>query len=515
MVGGCGDLTSHVGRKARKWARAVGPSDFALNRTELTDLPAHALSEAIHSREVSCREVMDATLAWIGTVNPVHNAIVSLRDPDDLLREADVRDAELNGHAASDRLTGWMHGLPQAIKDAAQTAGIPTTFGSPLLRDFVPSKDGLMVQRMKAAGCIVIGKTNTPEFGLGSHTFNEVFGATRNAYDPSKSAGGSSGGAAVALATRMLAVADGSDFMGSLRNPAGWNNIFALRPSVGRVPLWPAQDVWIAQLGTEGPMGRTVRDVALLLDVQAGHDPRVPLSLPDEAPFADQLDALDCSRIRVGWLADLSGYLPMEPGILEVCDKALHRLIALGCTVDELQPAFAPAEVWQAWLTWRRLLVAARLAPHLMNPKNRASIKPEALWEYDQATALRGTEVTSASVRRSSFYQQILGMFDNCDVLALPTAQVWPFDVALRWPTHINGHEMDTYHRWMEVTIYSTFAGLPCMAMPAGFSPAGLPMGLQLIGRPRDERTLLRLAHAYEKVARDILDARPATAAPR
>ena len=202
----------------------------------ITDLTAHALSAAIRSRQVSCREVMQATLARIAAVNPLHNAIVSLRDADTRLREADGCDAVL----ASGQPVGWMHGLPQTIKDIAQTAGLRTTSGSPLLRDAVPAEDGLMVQRMKAAGCIVIGKTNTPEFGLGSHTFNEVHGLTRNAYDPTRSAGGSSGGAAVALATRMLSVADGSDFMGSLRNPAAWNNVFGLRPSQGRVPAWPA-----------------------------------------------------------------------------------------------------------------------------------------------------------------------------------------------------------------------------------------------------------------------------------
>lgn len=477
-------------------------------RMQITDLSAHALSVAIRARQVSCREVMQATLARIEVVNPVHNAIVSMRDADLLLREAVERDEQLARGETPTGAIGWMHGMPQAIKDVALTAGIRTTFGSPLLREFVPTQDGLMVQRMKAAGCIIIGKTNTPEFGLGSHTFNEVFGVTRNAYDPSKSAGGSSGGAAVALSTHMLAVADGSDFMGSLRNPAGWNNIFALRPSLGRVPLWPAQDLWISQLSTEGPMGRTVQDVASLLDVQAGYDARVPLSLPGGECYAQALDDFDCGRLRVGWLADLSGYLPMEAGILEVCEQGLQRLSGVGCAIERVQPGFSPEEVWQAWLIWRRLLVAARIAPYLATPHNRARIKPEALWEYDQAVNLSGTHVMDASVRRSVMYQQMLALFERCDVLALPSAQVWPFDVAQRWPTHIDNREMDTYHRWMEVTIYATFAGLPCIVVPVGFSPSGLPMGMQLIGRPRHDRTLLQLAHAYETVAQDVLQVR-------
>jgi amidase len=210
---------------------------------------------------------MQATLARIDEVNPAVNAIVSLRDAQELLAEADAHDAMLAKGASK----GWMHGIPQAIKDLSPTEGLRTTLGSPLMRDFVPKADGLMVQRMKAAGAIVIGKTNVPEFGLGSHSFNEVFGVTRNAYDHARSAGGSSGGAAVALATRMLAVADGSDFMGSLRNPAAWNNVFGMRPSQGRVPMWPTSDVWVNQLSTEGPMARTVRDVALLLDTTMVH----------------------------------------------------------------------------------------------------------------------------------------------------------------------------------------------------------------------------------------------------
>jgi amidase len=472
---------------------------------DIVDLPAHALSDAIRSRQVSCREVMQATLARIETVNPRHNAIVSLREGDALLREADERDAELKRGGA----IGWMHGMPQAIKDMAQTAGIRTTLGSRLLREFVPDRDDLMVQRMKAAGCIVIGKTNTPEFGLGSHTFNEVFGVTRNAYDASKSAGGSSGGAAVALATRMLAVADGSDFMGSLRNPAGWNNVFGFRPSQGRVPRWPAQDVWVTQMSTDGPMARTVLDLALLLEVQSGYDPHVPLSLGGNKRFAQSLHECDVSKVRIGWLRDLSGYLPMEPGILECCERGLRRLEACGASVELMQAGFAPEQVWEAWLTWRRWLVAGRIAPYLANPENRALIKPEALWEYDQALQLTGEQTYRASVQRSAFYQQMLKLFERYDFLALPSAQVWPFDASERWPKSIAGRDMDTYHRWMEVTLYATFAGLPCISVPVGFSSSGLPMGMQVIGTPRSDAAVLQLACAYEQAAQELLAIRP------
>ena len=471
----------------------------------ITALNASGLSRAIHSKQVSCREVMQAYLARIADLNPRFNAIVNLQPSDLLLRQADERDAQLTRGESM----GWMHGMPQAIKDLCNTAGIATTQGSPLLRNFVPAQDGLLVQRMKAAGCIVIGKTNTPEFGLGSHTFNEVFGATRNAYEPSRSAGGSSGGAAVSLALRLLPVADGSDFMGSLRNPAGWNNVFGLRPSQGRVPMWPASDAWVSQLGTEGPMGRTVQDVAHLLDVQAGFDRRAPLSIADGARFTGPLDGLDCSQVRIGWLGDLSGYLAMEPRILEVCGQGLARLENLGCAVESIPLGTSPEPIWKAWLVWRRALVAARIAPFLLNPKNRSQIKPEALWEHEQARALSGNEFLNASVQRTAFYQHLLTLFEKHDVLALPVAQVWPFELRQRWPSHINGVAMDTYHRWMEVVIYATFAGLPCISVPVGFDARGLPMGMQLIGKPRGDFELLRLAHAYEQAAQDVLTRQP------
>jgi len=331
-----------------------------------------------------------------------------------LLRQAEARDAQL----ARGESMGWMHGMPQAIKDLSNTAGIPTIQGTALMRNFVPSEDGLMAQRMKAAGCIVIGKTNVPEFGLGSHTFNEVFGVTRNPYDLSRTAGGSSGGAAVALATRMLPVADGSDFMGSLRNPAAWNNLFGFRPSQGRVPKWPAADAFISQMGTEGPMGRTVQDVAHLLDVQAGFDRRAPLSIADGARFTGPLDGLDCSQVRIGWLGDLSGYLAMEPRILEVCGQGLARLENLGCAVESIPLGTSPEPIWKAWLVWRRALVAPRVAAVLSRPAAREHIKPEALWEHRQGMGLGFMDFMRASEVRTAFHSHLLGLFERFDLLA-------------------------------------------------------------------------------------------------
>ncbi|QJC55638.1 Glutamyl-tRNA(Gln) amidotransferase subunit A [Polaromonas vacuolata] len=480
--------------------------DVNAGSNTITDLGADALSEAIHAKAVSCREVMQAYLDRIARVNPHVNAIINLQDADSLLAQADVRDAQLaNGHSM-----GWMHGMPQAIKDLAMVAGIPMTQGSPLLKNNIPSQDCLMVERMKAAGCIVIGKTNTPEFGLGSHTFNPLFGATRNPYDLGKTAGGSSGGAAVALACRLLPVADGSDFMGSLRNPAAWNNVFGMRPSQGRVPSWPASDAYIAQLSTEGPMGRSVRDIAMLLSIQAGYDTRAPLSLGSDGRQYSAPIAGPAQPWRIGWLGDLDGYLAMEDGILDSCKSGLNRLEGIGCVVDSLPLGTAPAPIWQAWLVWRRALVASRLLPFTQTAEQRALLKPEALWECGQAGELSAAQLLAASAQRTAFYNHMCKLFVRHDFLVLPTAQVWPFEVSQHWPKRIGEREMDSYHRWMEVVIYATFAGLPCINVPVGFNAQGLPMGMQIIGRPRGDMSVLQLAHAYEAVAQDLLARRPA-----
>ena len=479
--------------------------------SDLTDLPAHRLAALLAARELSCRELMRATLARIDAMNPVHNAIVSRRDDDVLLAEADARDRAIAADPSPASPRPFLFGLPQAIKDIVPTAGLRTTMGSPLLADNVPTVDGLLAERMKAAGCILVGKTNTPEFGLGSHTFNEVFGATRNAFDPSRSAGGSSGGAAVALATRMLSVADGSDSMGSLRNPAGWNNVFGFRPSQGRVPAWPAADTWVTHFGTEGPMARTVLDLALVLDVQAGYDPRAPLSLATEPSFAARLDtgAPATRPIRIGWLGDLGGHLAMESGVLDTCEQALQRLAGTGAVVEPLSLGFAPVRIWDAWMTLRWWLNRDRIAPYLTQPANRARIKPEALWEHDNGVTLTASDVMAASVERTAFYQHVLRLFERVDFLALPSAQVWPFPVEERWPKTVAGRAMDTYHRWMEVVVIATFTGLPAVSVPAGFSATGLPMGLQLVGKPRSDLDLLRLARTYETAAADVIAVRP------
>ena len=481
-----------------------------MNTDDITALNALPLSQALHRRDLSCRELMQATLARLAHLNPHFNALVNLAPADTLLRQADERDAEL----ARGVSRGWLHGLPQAIKDTGHAVGFPSTQGSPLCRDVMPVQDSLHVARMKAAGCIVIGKTNMPEFGMGSHTYNRLFGTTPNAWDQTVSAGGSSGGAAVALAQRLLPLADGSDFMGSLRNPAGWNNIFGLRPSQGRVPAWPKPDVWVAQLSIDGPLARTVADLAALLNVQAGHDPRAPLSLagavPDFTPAADAAER-GLQGVRIAWLGDLAGHLAVDGGILALCEEALARCGEGGAHVQPAALGFSADALWQAWLVWRRALTAPNIAALLHNGAARADIKPEALWEHDQAQGLTVAEFMQASQLRTQFLHHLLGLFERFDVLALPVAQVWPFDVAQAWPKEVAGRTMDTYHRWMECTLYATFAGLPAISLPAGFHANGRwPMGLQLIGRPQGDAALLRVAAAYEARCGAWLHRRPA-----
>lgn len=485
---------------------AAGTAMAAQAPSDIVMADAVALSAWIKARKVSCREVMSAFLDHIERINPKVNALVSLQERDGLLRQADERDAQL----ARGEYLGWMHGMPQAPKDLTATAGIPTTQGSPLFKDYVPRQDSIIVERVRRQGAILIGKSNTPEFGLGSATYNTVFGTTLNAYDPSRHAGGSSGGAAVALATRMLPVADGSDMMGSLRNPAAWNNVFGFRPSQGRVPFGPTGEVFFQQLGYEGPMGRTVRDLAMLLSVQAGHDARVPMSSSeDPAVFAGSLQR-DFRGTRIGWLGDFRGYLPMEAGVLELCRQGLKGFEAVGCTVEEAMPDYPMEQLWQTWLTLRHWLVAGVATPLYNDPAKRALLKPEAVWEIEGGLNLTGADVWRATAQRSKWYEALRKLFERYDYLVLPSAQVFPFDAGQHWPAEIAGRRMDTYHRWMEVVTGGTLAGLPILNVPVGFNAQGLPMGVQLMGKAQADLAVLQLGHAYEQATRWVQARRPA-----
>jgi amidase len=464
---------------------------------EIVALSAVDLSTAIHQGSVSCREVMAAYLDHIERYNPTYNAIVALQPREALMDEARAADDDLaRGY---DR--GWMHGFPHAVKDLAATRGITTSLGSPLFQEWVPERDALFVERLRGAGAILIGKTNTPEFGLGSQTYNRVYGTTRNAYDPALCAGGSSGGASVGLATHMLPVADGSDMMGSLRNPAAYNNIIGFRPSQGRVPHGPSGEMFYQQLGYEGPMGRTVQDAARLLSTMAGFDSRVPLSLETaNASYADDL-AMDTAGLRIAWLGDFDGYLATEPGVLELCRKALATFSTLGGSIEEVSLDYPMERLWETWLTLRHFLIAGIVHDLYAAPDKREAMKPEAIWEVEGGLRLSAMDVYQASEARTQWYGVLDALFDTYDVVALPSAQVFPFAADTHWPKEIDGRRMDTYHRWMEVVTPGTLAGCPVVNVPAGFDARGRPMGIQLIGRMHQDLKVLKIAHAYEQAA--------------
>ena len=462
---------------------------------ELVSLNALELSQKIKAKEVSCVEVMRTYLAHIEGINSHVNAIVSLQPTDTLLQQAKERDAQL----ARGEYFGWMHGFPHAVKDLAATKGIRTSNGSPLF-DSVPDHDEIFVDRLRRNGVILIGKTNVPELGFGSQSYNPVFGTTLNAYDQTKCAGGSSGGAAVSLALRMLPVADGSDMMGSLRNPAAFNNVFGFRTSFARVPNLGGE-LFLHTLSVEGPMGRSSTDVAILLSVMAGPDQRAPFSIEQDPAMFRQSLQRDFKGTRIGWLGNFDGYLEMQPGVLELCQKSFKAFESFGCSVEPAKPDFDMAKLWEAWLTLRHSLSAGGLAAFYNDPAKRAKLKPEIQWEIEGGLNVTALEFQHASQIRSDWYQALLRLFQTYDYVLLPSAQVFPFDAQEHWPKEINGRKMDTYHRWMEVVIPATMAGVPAISVPVGFGPTGLPMGMQVIGKPHADFAVLQMAHAYEQAA--------------
>ncbi|TMV06450.1 amidase [Ruegeria sediminis] len=450
-----------------------------LIRTSATDLLS-----AISAGRLTATELMRTTLDRIEKVNGEVNAIVALRQADELMAEAEAMDAGPR--------QGPLHGLPIAVKDLVNVAGIASTQGSSIFRDFVPKSDDLIAARMRAAGAILVGKTNVPEFGLGSHTFNPVYGATCNPYDGSRSSGGSSGGAAAALAAGMTALADGSDMMGSLRNPAAWNNVYGFRPSWGRVPSEPVGDTFLHQLSTLGPMARSPEDLGLLLDVISGPDPRQPH--PHVSTPVSPVRPSEPKGLRIGWLGDWDGAFPMEPGILSLCEDALAVFRELGCQVEHIAPPFDAERIWESWITLRSWSVATGLSPLI---EKKAMLKDSAQWELDRGLALSAMAVHHASVTRSAWFRRAAALFEEYDALVLPAAQVWPFDVSLPYPNEIAGSAMDTYHRWMQVVVPVSLLGLPCLAAPAGFGGGGLPMGIQIFGPRGSDAMLLSLGAAY------------------
>ena len=456
---------------------------------DLCFMPATDLAALLRSKQLSAREVMEAHLAQIERVNPRVNAIVTLV-ADQAMANATRADEAITRHGPR----GPLHGLPVAHKDLFDTAGIRTVRGSPYYRDNVPTTDAPIVKRIAAAGAIAVGKTNTPEFGAGSQTFNPVFGATLNPYDVSKTCGGSSGGAAVSLACGLVPIADGSDTGGSLRNPAAFCNVVGLRPSPGRVPS--DGHSW-SPLSVSGPMGRNVADVAFLLSAIAGYEPHDPLTIDeDPARFAAPLDR-DFTGARVAWWNGLGG-IPFEPEIRRVVDDNRTVFESLGCIVEEAEPDFTGVDV--AFPTLRHV---ANHAAYAALVKERPDLVKDTIkWEIAEAERQTAADVAKATARQSLMFNQSAEFFQRVEFFILPVTQVAPFDVTTPYPTAINGEPMSSYIDWMRSCWYISFMSNPAISVPTGFTSGGLPVGIQIVGRSRGEWSVLQLAHAFEQATR-------------
>ena len=449
---------------------------------DLCAAPATELARLIRSRELSATELLTAVLARIEEVNPAINAIVTLA-----AEQAAGVAADLDTQAAHGSFAGPLHGLPIAIKDLAETAGIRTTFGSPIFASFVPSFDAPYVASLKRAGAVVIGKTNAPEFGAGSQTFNPVFGATRNPYDTRLTPGGSSGGAAAAVAARMIPFADGSDLAASVRNPAAFCGLVGLRTTPGLVP----SDVF-DPLGVVGPIARSAPDAALLLAGMCGADAGLPLARPDRA--AGFLDLLPASLrgLRVAWTFDL-GDLPVQPEVRAVLASLRDSMADAGCAVTDAAPGLSDAdEVFQVLRAGRMAAMAPLLREH------RDQLKETLVWNIEKGIALTGEQLAAARIARAEIFQRVKAFLADgrYDVLALPTVQVVPFPVEQEWVTQINGQPMLTYIDWLRSCSRITVSAHPAVSVPAGLTEAGLPVGLQLVGHYGGDLRLLQIAAA-------------------
>lgn len=451
---------------------------------------AKSLAGMMRRKKVSAREVLQAHLEQIERVNPKVNAIVTL-----VADQASAKAKQCDEAAARGRFLGILHGLPVAHKDLQDTKGIRTTYGSPIFKDHVPAADTLIVHRIREAGAVTLGKTNTPEFGAGSQTFNPVFGATKNPHDLSKTCGGSSGGAAVALACGMVPIADGSDTGGSLRNPASFCGVVGFRPSPGRVPRVPAGSAW-STLSVVGPMARSVADCAFFLSAIAGPDERAPLAIHEEgARFARPLGR-SFKGVRVAWFRDLGG-IPFDRRIREVIDAQRKVFESLGCIVEQAEPDFAGAD--EAFRVQRALAFhqqhAAKAARH------RAQIKATVLEEIDLGARLTGPEIARADALRSALYHRAGEFFQKYEFFMLPVTQVPPFDIATPYVMEIDGRKLGNYIDWMRSCYYISVLHNPAISVPAGFTAEGLPVGLQIVGRHHDDWGVLQIAHAFEQAA--------------
>jgi len=445
---------------------------------------ARKLASLLAKRKISAVEVVSAFIAQIERVNPKVNAIVTFL-PEQALKAAKALDRKKHK-----TLFG---GLPIAYKDNVQTKGIRTTFGSPIYRDNIPDENHVIVERLSAAGAITLGKTNLPEFAAGSQTFNSVFGATRNPYDPSKTCGGSSGGAAVAVACGMLPFADGGDLAASLRNPGNYCNVVGFRPTPGRVPAWPAPNAWNT-LGVLGPMGRTVEDTAFLLSAMAGPDLRSPISITERGSIFQKKLERNFRKVRVAWSRDLGG-LPMDPRVTAVLEKQKKLFVDLGCVVENAEPDFSGAT--EAFETLRALGFLQSYGEFYRTRRN--DLKDSVQWNVEQGMRLTPEQVARATALRSQLYHRMRAFLDRYDFLVCPVNQLPPYPVETEWPREIAGVKLDNYLDWMKSCYYITITSHPAISVPAGFTSDALPVGIQIVGRYRDDFGVLQLAHAFEQ----------------
>ncbi len=455
---------------------------------ELCYMDATEITRRIAGGEISVKEIMKAHIEQIERVNPTVNAIVTFL-PEEAMKAAEAADQM----RAKGGKMGPLFGIPIAHKDLVDTKGIRTTKGSPIFKDNIPDKDALIVERLKAAGAITIGKTNTPEFGAGSQTYNEVFGKTLNPYDLTKTCGGSSGGAAVALACGMIPLADGSDHGGSLRNPASFCNVVGFRTSAGRVPVLPTPTL-IYPFIVQGPMARSVSDVALMLSAIAGPDWRVPLSIDEPGSiFARPLDR-DFRGTSVAWSRDL-GQFPVDPRVTSVLDAQRRVFEDLGCRVTDGEPDFTDVdEIFKVWRAWH-----VELSMDSLLDTHRDQIKETVIWNAEMGRQLTGPQIGRVELKRTAFYERLMRFMEDHEFLVLPVSQVPPFDVTRQYITEINGVQMETYIDWMKSCYFISVTGLPAISVPCGFTSEGLPVGIQIVGRPRDELGVLQIARAFER----------------
>jgi amidase len=452
-------------------------------------LSAVDLRGLLADKQVSATEILEAHLARIERINPQINAVVTL-----VPERARQQAADIDTRIHQGQNPGLLAGLPVAHKDLADTQGIRTTYGSRLFANHIPRQNSLIVQRMIDAGAVTLGKTNTPEFGAGSQTFNEVFGTTYNPYDLSKTPGGSSGGSAAALAARLVTLADGSDMGGSLRNPASFCNVVGFRPSPGRVPSYPSDMNWF-DVPVVGPMARSVEDCALFMAAIAGPDIRVPIALNE--PGSDFLAPLkrDFKGTRIALSSNFNGQLPIASEVATVIADSTSVFQQLGCTVEHECPDFAGADA--AFKTLRAWSMASTHSQRLV--EHRALYKESLIWNIEQGQRLSGSDIAEAEQHRSRLFQRVSAFMETHEFLVLPVCQVIPFDATLEYPTEIEGVPMDSYIDWMKSCYYLSTIGLPAISVPCGFTPEGLPVGVQIVGRHQADLSVLQLAYAFQQ----------------